>query len=305
MMNKVTYLKSLFYVAFAASSYGVLATFVKLGYKDGFTTAEVTISQSILGLVGLILIHVLGRGKTKKEDNPNPTKKEKMQLILCGTSFGLTSVFYYSAVYYGIPVSICIVLLMQAVWMGALVDFIVNKKKPSLLEIVAIVAVLFGTLLATDIFSQDSVELNLVGIVFGLLAAITYTISMYASNKIALRLSPSLRSIYLLVGSVIIITLIWGYSLVTNPFDFSIFYKWGILIAVFGTILPPLLFTKGMPVVGIGVGSIIASMELPVSVSMAKFLLGETVNITQWLGIAIILASIVLMNLPLIRSSNK
>ncbi|WP_295842923.1 DMT family transporter [uncultured Apibacter sp.] len=295
----VNYLKSLFLVAFAAASYGVLATFVRLSYNDGYTTAEVTFSQAVLGLLGLLILHCFSKNKNENKEKKY-TSKDKIYLILCGTSFGLTSTFYYLAVHYGIPVSICIVLLMQAVWMGALVDFIVNKKKPSVVEIIAIIFILLGTLLATNLINESQLHLNFNGVLFGILAAVSYTFSMFSSNKIALNMPPTLRSVYLLVGATLMVTIIWAHVLITQPFHFSIFYKWGVILAIFGTILPPFLFTKGMPVVGIGVGSIIASMELPVSVMMAKFVLNEKVTFLQWLGIVLILISIVLLNLTFI-----
>lgn len=296
----INYLKSLFFVAFAASSYGVLATFVRLAYDEGYTTAEVTFSQATLGLAGLLLLHLFSKKSEKKSEKINYRFKDKVQLVLCGTSFGLTSTFYYLAVHYKIPVSICIVLLMQAVWMGALVDFILTRKKPTLVQKLSILIVLLGTVLATNLINESDIKLNFTGVSFGLLAAVSYTFSMFSSNKVGTQMPSSLRSVYLLLGATLIVSLIWGYSLVTEPFHFSIFYKWGLILAVFGTILPPFLFTKGMPVVGIGVGSIIASMELPVSVLMAKFLLHENVTYLQWLGIVLILLSIVLMNLALI-----
>jgi hypothetical protein len=37
-----TALKGVFLVAFGATSYGMLATFKKMAYNEGYTTAEVT-----------------------------------------------------------------------------------------------------------------------------------------------------------------------------------------------------------------------------------------------------------------------
>jgi drug/metabolite transporter (DMT)-like permease len=57
----------------------------------------------------------------------------------------MTSVFYYLAVKY-IPVSIGIVL-MQTVWMGVLLEMILEKKLPSTKKIVSVIIVLIGTVL--------------------------------------------------------------------------------------------------------------------------------------------------------------
>ena len=72
--------------------------------------------------------------------------------------------------------------------------------------------------------------------------------------------------------------------------------KWGIVLALFGTVIPPLLFNAGFPLTGIGLGSIVSALELPVSVMMAYFLLNENVNTVQWLGIVLIILAIIIMN---------
>lgn len=83
-----------------------------------------------------------------------------------------------------------------------------------------------------------------------------------------------------------------------DQFNLDIFKKWGLILALLGTVLPPILFTAGMPKIDIGLGPIISSVELPVAVIMADILLNEVGNPYQWLGIGIILADVVVMNLP-------
>ena len=51
------------------------------------------------------------------------------------------------------------------------------------------------------------------------------------------------------------------------------------------------------PHTGLGLGSIISSIELPVSVMMAFFILNEEVILSQWAGIVLILIAIVIMNI--------
>ena len=58
-----------------------------------------------------------------------------------------------------------------------------------------------------------------------------------------------------------------------------------------------MLLNAGFPHTGIGLGSIVSSLELPVSVMMAFFLLNEQVLLIQWIGILLIIAAIVIMNI--------
>ncbi|MEZ4854770.1 EamA family transporter, partial [Flavobacterium sp.] len=179
-MNTNTVLKGVILVGLGATSYGMLATFVKLAYKEGFTTAEVTSAQFIYGILGIALL-IFFQNIVPKKPIVMPTKKNRFQLILAGTSLGLTSVFYYLCVKY-INVSIAIVMLMQTVWMGVLLEWILDKQVPSKRKILAVCIVLLGTLLATNI-TNSAVSIDWRGIVFGLLAAASFTTTMFTANK--------------------------------------------------------------------------------------------------------------------------
>ena len=293
-------LKGALLVGLGASSYGALATVVKLAYANGFTTAEVTTSQFSIGFIGILLLQLFL--KTPQKESSITDRFSVLKLMIGGTSLGLTSVFYYFAVKY-IPVSVAIVLLMQSVWMGLLLEAVLDKKAPSKRKITATLIVLLGTALATNIFSSAH-ELNWKGIAWGFAAGFSYTISLYSSNSIATHLHPIKRSLWLLAGGLTIIVLIFSTTSYGN-FNFHIFWPWGIFLAFFGTILPPLLFTSGMPHTGIGLGTIIASIELPVSVLFAYILLKEPVNVVQWTGILLIISAVVLMNVKSLKTSKS
>ena len=291
-MTKNSVLKGVFLVGLGATSYGMLATFVKIAYGEGFTTPEVTIAQFVYGILGMLLINLFQKAK-KRNEVVKATKKNITQLMFAGTSLGMTSIFYYLAVKY-IPVSIAIVLLMQTVWMGVLFEMILEKKRPSTQKIISVIIVLTGTAFATNLI-QSKVELDWRGIVLGLLAATSFTTTMFTANRVATNISSAQRSLYMLLGGAVIVA---GFAIATQtaPFNFEIFMKWGIILALFGTIIPPLLFNAGFPLTGIGLGSIVSALELPVSVLMAYFLLNEKVILIQWIGIILIILAIVIMN---------
>lgn len=297
-MTKNKVLKGVLLVSLGASSYGMLATFVKLAYAENFTTAEVTVSQFVYGIIGLLLINSFQRIRNKSKTKV-PTKKAIGLLLLTGTSMGFTSIFYYIAVKY-IPVSIAIVLLMQTVWLSVVLELFLEKKIPETKKIIAVVLVLLGTLLATNIF-QKEIHLDWRGVFWGFLAAVSFTTTMYSSNRIALELSTSQRSLYMLFGGAIVVFI---FALLTqnSPFNFEIFLKWGIIIALFGTIIPPMLLNSGFPHTGISLGSIVASLELPVSVLMAYFILSETVVALQWVGIVLIIVANIMLHIKFNKS---
>lgn len=313
---KKNILKGVLFVGVGASIYGMLATFVKLAYQEGYTTSEVTTSQFVLGLIGLLLLNCI-QTITSKKALPSPTSKEIRNLMLAGTSLGCTSLFYYLSVQY-INVSIAIVLLMQSVWFSVVVESFITKKLPNIRKIIAVIIVLTGTVLATNLINTE-ITLDLKGIFWGLMAAASYTMTMFTSNTLATHLPVLRKSIIMLSGGSIIIFAFLFFAQIgplhfdglksiylnftdntehIHAFRYSILWKYGFVLALFGTIIPPILFNIGFPNAGLGLGSIVSSLELPVSVTMAFILLGEKVIFIQWVGIALILFAIVLMNLP-------
>lgn len=291
-MSQNNVLKGVFLVALGATTYGMLATFVKMAYSEGYTTAEVTTSQFVLGIIGILIINAFQKVKNK-EKVVKATSKNIFHLMLSGTSLGMTSLFYYLAVKF-IPVSIGIVLLMQTVWMGVLLEMILEKKLPSKQKVFAVFIVLIGTVLATNIINNDIV-LDWRGIVWGILAAASFTTTMFTANRVATEISSAQRSLYMLLGGAVIVFTFAFFTQVT-PFNLAIFLKWGIVLSLFGTIIPPLLMNLGFPLTGIGLGSIVSALELPVSVMMAYVLLNEKVILTQWVGIVLIILAIIIMN---------
>lgn len=286
-------LKGSILVGLGASSYGMLATFVKMAYQGGYTTAEVTLSQFSLGFAGLFILSLFRKRQPASESKTSAIRSI-LKLIVAGTSLGLTSIFYYISVQY-IPVSVGIVLLMQTVWMGLIVEVIQNKKAPGLPKIVSVVIILCGTVLATNLLNE-SAGISWVGFGWGIMAAICYTATMYTSNHLEVHFPPLKRSLYLILGGLIVIALIYHTAL-NREFSYGIFMSWGLLLSLFGTILPPLLFTRGMPLTGMGLGAIIASVEIPVAILTAKVLLKEPVSLPQWMGVMLILLAVVLMNI--------
>jgi drug/metabolite transporter (DMT)-like permease len=292
-MTNSSKLKGVFLIGLGATSYGMLATFVKMAYAEGFTTPEVTIAQFVYGITGILLINAIQKAQNKNQVT-KAAPKTIAQLMLAGTSLGMTSVFYYLAVKY-IPVSIAIILLMQTVWMGVLFEMLLEKKIPSAQKIISVVVVLIGTALATNII-KNQIAFDWRGILLGLLSAVSFTTTMFTANRVGIGVSSAQRSLFMLLGGAVIV---FGFAIAnqTGDFHFGIFAKWGIVLALFGTIIPPLLFNAGFPLTGIGLGSIVSALELPVSVLMAYFLLNENINTWQWIGIVLIILAIVIMNI--------
>lgn len=285
--------KGVLAVLFGAASFGLLSTFVKKAYAIGFSLGEVTGIQAFLGMVILWSLYFIVGKKSDKVKYPQKTKKWK--IILSGFSTGAVSILYYKSVEL-VPASIAIVLLMQFIWISALLNFFIYRQLPTKRESIGIICVLAATLLATGVFEANFSDIPLLGIGFGLLAATAYAIFILVNGKIGNDHPTILKSALMITGAFIFVFSIFQpFSLFQFDHNFSI-YRFGLVLSIFGTVLPPLLYAYGLPKTGISLGSIVSAIELPVAVSLSYFVLKEPVSILQWIGVLLILAFVILIN---------
>jgi drug/metabolite transporter (DMT)-like permease len=285
----------LLYVGFGSLSYGILATVVKYANELGAGTALLAFSQYFFASIFLaFLAWKVSKSKTLGSNYTVPSRNLKLKMILFGTTLGFSSCFYYLTIQY-VPVSVGIILLMQAIWMGVVVDLISTKGKNSKIKIIGALVAITGTLLAANVF-EASFILHPLGITFGLLAAVSFTSFMYFSNLLGHQTHVIIKSKYLVYGGFIVVLLFWNIDII-NTFDIFYMVKYGIFLAIFGSMIPPIFFSQGMPVIGTGLGSIVSSIEIPFSVMSAAIILGEDVSVLQWIGILIILSAVVLINI--------
>jgi drug/metabolite transporter (DMT)-like permease len=106
---------------------------------------------------------------------------------------------------------------------------------------------------------------------------------------------PLKKSALMITGACILIFICLPPTFLINGTLGTSLLKWGIILALFGTIIPPMLMNAGFPLTGIGLGSIVSALELPVSVMMAFVLLNEDVKPIQWFGIILIIIAIIIM----------
>lgn len=286
-------LKGALAVFVGAASFGMLSTFVKQAYSAGFTLGEVTGVQALLGMLILWFLYFILGGK--KEYKSYTQKSKKWKIMLAGISTGAVSILYYKSVEL-VPASIAIVLLMQFIWISALINFIIFKQKPSKIETIGIILILASTFLATGAFEDSFSDISPLGLLFGLLAATAYAVFIIVNGKIGNDHPPVVKSALMVTGACIFIfCTLQPFSI----FDFSkstSIYQFGLILSVFGTVLPPFLYAYGMPKIGVSLGSILSAVELPVAVSLSYFVLAEPVSFLQWIGVLLILLFVVLIN---------
>lgn len=286
-MNKT---KGAIAVFLGAASFGILSTFVKKAYAQGYNLAEVTGIQALLGAVFLWLAWLLIKN-TKKQQSSQTPLSPKWKIYLSGISTGMVSILYYKCVEL-VPASLAIVLLMQYIWIGQIIELIFFKVKPQISQIIVIIAILAGTVFATGMIEEPLESFSLLGIGYGMLAATAYSIFMIVNGRVGNDYHPIHKSAMMISGALFLITVtLHPFSLFSSE-TFMGILPYGLLLSIFGTVIPPLLFAYGMPKVGYSLGAVLSAVELPVAVCMSYLVLQESVSWVKWIGVIFILLTI-------------
>ena len=283
-------------VLIGGASFGMLATFVNLGYAEGYTVGELTGSQMFFGALFLWIVAFLRR-KTWTAINV----KTVLLLMLAGTLNGMTGIFYYSSMQ-SIPASIAIVLLFQFVWVGMLYAWIFDGQKPTKNMVLSLIMILIGTLLAANVFQEGLQGFSPLGLFFGFLSAFTFAGFIYVSGKLATNVTPWLRSPIMLSGAALLIFILFPPSFFVSGALAEGLWKFALPLAFFVSV-PTVCFTLGAPQLKGGVATILSSVELPVAVLMAWLVLKECVGFWQWIGVCLILLAITIGELQAMRTS--
>ncbi|PIC57546.1 EamA family transporter [Sporosarcina sp. P12(2017)] len=268
-------------VVLGAASYGILSTIIKLAIQDGFTASEAVTSQYYTGfLLALIIFILVKRGV--------PTLRGSFPVLIAGLFTAITGTVYGKAVEY-MPASLAVVLLFQFTWIGMLYECIGAKRLPKQSEVVSLVFLFGGTILAAGLIDVDVSGIPWQGWAWGLAAAFSFAAFVTANQKPVPGMDVVTRLFLMSFYAAIVITFFQSPEIIWNGMLGEGLWMYGAILGVFGIVLPIFLFSIGVPKVGTGMSSILSAVELPVAIIASMLLLGERLTLLQFLGIFLVL----------------
>lgn len=268
-------------------SYGVVSTFVKLAYREGFIVSEVTGSQYFCGAVMLWMVAAF-------VPKIRLSVKQWGILLISGTPMGFTGIFYNQSLGY-INASLAIILLLQFIWINLSLRYVFDKIIPSRKNVIAVGIILLGSFLASGIL-KNGITFSWIGILWGLSAALSFASFIYVSGRSNILVHPIYKSAIMTSGATLVVFASMPPLFLFNGALTKGLINYGIFTGLFGSVIPPILFNIGMPKVR-SLGNILSASELPMAVLMSTLVLRETVTYLQWIGVLFILAGIVYPNL--------
>ena len=281
------------YVLIAAALWGGAGIFVKAAGQYGIKEMQIVFFRALFSAIilgSIILIRDKGLFKLKLKD------------IWLFAAAGIFSIVLFNFSYYKTmaltSLSVAAVLLYTAPIFVSILSVILFREKITLNKITALIIAFVGCCFVTGLFSQSQ-RITATALVFGLLTGFGYSLytifSQILINKGYATLTITFYTfLFAAVGALPFVNVIK----ITNQVaavPIGLFVM--LLMAIFNTVIPYLLYTAGLLGVATSVAPIIATLEPVVATVISVAVFSEAFTIWHFCGIVLVLLSILVLNL--------
>ena len=277
-------------IVFAASSYGILSTIIKLAIQDGFTAAEAVTSQYFIGF--FIALLFLSSSDIKSRNSAGalrfslqvylpqrPGQYMDRRLNICPLHWRL------SCCSNSLGLECCSTVSLSGAY----------RKR---IEVISLLFLFGGTILAAGIIDADLSGIPWQGWAWGMASAISFASFVMINQRQVKGMDTETRLLFTSFFAAIAIFFFQTPEIVWNGTLFGRgLWIYGLILGLFGIVIPIYLFSIAVPKVGTATASILSAMEFPVAVTASVILLSETLTVLQVVGIIVILFG---MTLPTI-----
>jgi drug/metabolite transporter (DMT)-like permease len=280
------------YVALAAILFAISGTSAKFLFNDAVTAFQLIQMRTTLAFTGLLVWLCLKNPLLLKI-----SQKDLPYFIGLGV-FGIGSAqFFYLLAISKINVAAAILLHYTGPVFVALYVVFVQRQKLRIHSTLAILGTLVGSFLVVGAYNLQLFALNRVGIIAGILAAMSFAVYSLLSDYGMRKYTPWTVLLYGLLFA----ALMW--NILHPPLEAFLhrysFIQWGwiLFIGICGTILPFGLYFEGIKRIQPTHASITATLE-PISAGViAAVFLSEVMAPLQIMGGLIVIVSIILLQL--------
>ena len=204
---------------------------------------------------------------------------------------------YYQSIAYGSLSAACTLMYSAPTFVMVMSLFLFGEKF-SRRKLLALLCAVLGCTLVSGLLEGGSSTLSAAGVIYGLLAGIgyaSYTVCIKAlSNRGVDTLTINVWGWLLCTAAGLAV---WGFGSAAPVLTSAKTVLLGLGLIVISGFLPALFYSLGLRGTEAGKGAVMASVE-PVMASLTGFLaFGETPTPIGILGIALVLAAVVLLNL--------
>ncbi len=283
-------------ISLAAVLWGVAASVAKSFFNNAYeplilVQMRVTLSFAVLFLFFLSTNRLLLKFSIK--DIPH-------FLIVGILGVAGSNYFYYSAIK-ETNVSTSILVQYTAPIMVMIYTVVFQKEKLTVPKISALVLSLSGIFLAIGAYNPEIIKINKIGIIYALLAAVSFSIFNISGKSLTQKYSIWTGLIYLLGAA----TLFW--SFINTPMEIFeanySFEDWNVfgVIALISILIPYSLYYYGLHHIQSSKAIIISTLEPIVAIISEWLFLNGRMGIIQVVGAILVITAIVVLQ----RDSKK
>jgi len=279
------------YILAAGSCWGFIGLFVKNIYLLGITPYETAFYRMFLGAVFLGVVILIKPAAGFKISAKTLFKTMAIGLI----SQMLFNYFYFKSIEIN-PLSLAVILMYTAPVFAAVMARFVYGEPFSPVKIMALFCCMGGCFLAVTGGRLTMGNLDLSGILFGLLSGFCYAMFPIISKSIPQGNPYTLTFYSMLFGSIFFLPVAYlNDALVFTVSSGKIFYL--TLLVTVSTVLPYIFYYTGM---GKGIeaskAGVVSSIEVAVAVVLSLVFFRENIGIVQLIGILLVLVSILMLS---------
>lgn len=279
----------------SAAGYACLPTLAKWAYAAGLEPLDLVTWRFLLA-TPLVWLVVRLRGSAARA-------QPRAALLGTGLLFGILAWTAFLALD-RLPASTYVVLLYTYPATVALLSRLLGERL-SPRGWGALVLTLVGVALVVPDAASGLAQSDRVGIILVLLNATLYAVYIVVSGRLLAGRSGLMgASAWSITGSLLLLgglALLRGLAWPGNPAAWASVAA----LAVVSTVLPIAAFYAGLQRVGAARAAILSTVEPLLTLALAVLLLHERLSAQQWLGGSLILASVLLIQLPLKRRRGR
>ncbi len=278
-------------ILISAITFGLMPIFATFSYKSGLDIKTILLFRFSIAAI-LVNIYIIFKGYSY------PKGKLLIILIFMGSVLYSAQAFSYFSAVSLIGSSLTSILLYLYPSIVLLLSIILLKTNVCKQDIVALILTTIGAVLVVGIRFEN---INLIGIIFGISAALIYSAYIVIGTKAMQGTTPIVGTGVILFSSACMYVIYGLSTKITVP---NTYEQWGWIFAItiVSTLVAIITFFAGLKLIGPIKASMISTFELVVTLVCAYLLLGEKIEFIQIIGGVFILTAALILAKEKVKS---
>lgn len=300
LQKEVFLIKNSAYILLAGSLWGIISIFVNLLKEAGFNSIQCVAIRCFFTALFLVC-YIIIKDKSLLKIQP------KDIVYFIGT--GILSIVFFNFCYFQSieeigGAAVPALLLYTAPLFVMIMSFFVFHEKLTRKKIISLLMTIVGLCLVTGAFTGEE-RISFTSVLYGLGSGIGYALYTVFGKFVVKKYNALTITAYTFIIATIVAVPFSGVFT-----DISFLFSIKSVVAAVGlsllsTVLPFMLYTKGLNGMDAGKASIIATAEPFVAAIVGVLLFQETFTIWKIAGMILILAAIILLNIKIGQKESK